>query len=121
MDFRHNTNQAVCGRIPCWRSKEATTLGKISAWAEKKNLDAVIWTALAGDFDAVSKEGFLRAAVKYVGELEPEGKAKATEYVCRGGVRAHTAQGSSTKGTVVRSGGACSRRLANLIALISLG
>jgi hypothetical protein len=58
-------------------------LGKISAWAEKESLDAVIWTALGGDFDAVSKEDFVRAAVKYVHELKPEGKAKAREYVWR--------------------------------------
>lgn len=71
MDFRHNTNQAVCGRIPCWRNKEATTLGKISAWAGKKSLDSEIWTALGGDFDAVSKEEFVQTPLREALQKEP--------------------------------------------------
>jgi len=58
-------------------------LGTISAWAEEKRLDVVLWTALGGDFDAVFEKDFVRAAVKYVQELKAEGKAKAAEYVWR--------------------------------------
>lgn len=57
--------------------------GTISTWAKERRLDAVLWTALAGHFDALPKEDFLRVAVKYVQELKAEGKAKAAEYVWR--------------------------------------
>ncbi len=57
--------------------------GTIPTWAKEKGLDAVLWTALAGHFDAVPEKDFLRAAVKYVQELKAEGKVKAAEYVWR--------------------------------------
>jgi hypothetical protein len=63
--------------------QDNAALGEISAWAKKKGFDVVLWTALGGNFDAVPKEDFLRAAVKYVQELKAEGKARAAEYVWR--------------------------------------
>lgn len=46
-------------------------------------IDAVIWTDLAGNFDAVPAAEFVKVAVNHVEQLTPEGKAKAAEYVWR--------------------------------------
>lgn len=85
---REGTRAEKIGRFFAGESKpdlclDDAALENISAWAERKSLDIVLWTALSGDFDAVSKRAFVRAAVKYVQGLTAEGKAKAAEYVWR--------------------------------------
>lgn len=60
------------------------TEGVIVAWARKKNLDAVVWTALKSNFKEKVNEPFtLDAVVNYFKTLPPEGKVKAAEYVWR--------------------------------------
>ena len=63
------------------RSKSTNALGAIGAWAKEKGLDAVLWTDLAGDFDAIEQELFVPTAVKYSEGLTENGKVKAVEYV----------------------------------------
>jgi hypothetical protein len=86
--LREKTSAKKIGRFPTDESQRGlgkgdAALGAIAAWTTEKRLDAVLWTALTGDFDAVPERDFLREAVKYVQELNPQGKAKAAEYVWR--------------------------------------
>jgi hypothetical protein len=56
----------------------------IIAWAREKHLGAVIWTALKSNFQAEGRPQFtVEAAVAWLKELPPAGKAKAAEYVWR--------------------------------------
>lgn len=56
----------------------------ILAWARPKGLDAVIWTALRSNFKEKTGHPFtVEAAVSYLKNLNPEGKAKAAEYLWR--------------------------------------
>lgn len=56
----------------------------IVAWAREKKLDAVVWTALKGNFkEKVGSTFSVDAVVAYVKTLGPAGKAKAAEYVWR--------------------------------------
>ena len=63
------------------RAKSAKALGAIGAWAKGKRLDAVLWTDLGGDFDAIEQDLFVPTAVKYSQGLSVNGTAKAVEYV----------------------------------------
>jgi hypothetical protein len=54
------------------------------AWAKKKKLDVVIWTALESNFAKIKSEQFsVPNAVRHLQALTPEGKVKAAEYVWR--------------------------------------
>ena len=53
------------------------TVNAIRSWAEKRNYDAVVWTALQSNFKNYSVE----RAVRYLAELPREGKVKAKEYI----------------------------------------
>jgi hypothetical protein len=56
----------------------------IAAWARAQNVDVVIWTALASNFESKAKRPFAVAeAVVYVQRLPPEAKSKAAEYIWR--------------------------------------
>lgn len=58
----------------------------IKTWASEKNIDAVVWTALASNFKAKSrvKKAFsVPNAISHIQALDAEGKAKAAEYVWR--------------------------------------
>lgn len=53
-------------------------------WARSNQLEAVVWTALTSNFERKRKEPFsVTAVVAYVKTLNPEGKAKAAEYIWR--------------------------------------
>jgi hypothetical protein len=55
---------------------------EIIAWAMKKKIDAVVWTALEGNFEKETGKPFtLAAAIAYIKALDPEGKARAAEYI----------------------------------------
>ncbi len=69
---------------PAGATEHLETEGVIVAWARKKNLDAVVWTALKSNFKKKVNEPFtLDAVVNYLKTLPPEGKVKAAEYVWR--------------------------------------
>jgi hypothetical protein len=56
----------------------------IVAWARERKLDAVVWTALKGNFkEKVEKPFSVKAVVAYVKTLSPAAKVKAAEYVWR--------------------------------------
>lgn len=56
----------------------------IVAWARQRKLDAVVWTALKGNFEKKAGKPFsVDAVVAYIKTLSPAGKAKAAEYVWR--------------------------------------
>jgi hypothetical protein len=56
----------------------------ILAWAQKQELNRVIWTGLESNFtDKTGKPFSVDAAVDYVKKLSPEAKAKAAEYIWR--------------------------------------
>ena len=98
---RAKLEDAICDL----RAREGTTLDKIGhltvppnakpvaaspvpdpidVWAQAKNLDAVIWTALTSDFAEKTAQSFsVAAAVAYLKSLPPEGKVKAAEYIWR--------------------------------------
>jgi len=96
---RAGLEDAVCDL----RSREGTTLGNIGratitreaaslncdpenliVWAQAKNLDGVIWSALKSNFQEETKQPFsVDAVVAHLKSLTPEGKVKAAEYVWR--------------------------------------
>lgn len=85
---REGTTLENIGQVSVSRGAELVTPGAasdpISAWAQSKELDAVVWTALGSNFEEKAKEPFtLEAAVSYVKTLRPEAKAKAAEYIWR--------------------------------------
>lgn len=56
----------------------------ITEWANKKNIDAVIWTDLYSNFEKVTGAKFNEEnVIKYLKNLKPNAKKKATEYVKR--------------------------------------
>ena len=63
------------------RARSAVALASIGTWAKEKSLDAVLWTDLVGDFDAIDEDAFVQSAVRYIQGLTAKGKAKAAEYV----------------------------------------
>jgi len=100
---RKNPDDAICDL----RSREGTTLKNIGfyfadnsrkqarydevlrvieRWASTKKLDVVIWTDLESNFQekSKSKQPFsIEAAISHIQALDNEGKANASEYVCR--------------------------------------
>jgi hypothetical protein len=65
------------------QGRDANSIDVIFQWTKDKSIDVVLWTDLPGSFDDVPKQDFLNAAVNYVQQLPPEGKAMAAEYVWR--------------------------------------
>ncbi|MBI3742879.1 MAG: hypothetical protein HY261_01135 [Chloroflexi bacterium] len=56
----------------------------IVAWARAKKIDSVVWTALTSNFRECGRPAFsVAAAIAYLQNLDPAGKAKAAEYVWR--------------------------------------
>ena len=54
------------------------------AWVRRKKLDAVVWTALRGNFREKTRQPFsVDAVVSYLKTLKSEAKVKAAEYVWR--------------------------------------
>lgn len=57
-------------------------LDKITAWANEKSIDTVIWTDLKGNFSEKQKKEFsYENAEKYLMNLSGEAKKKADEYI----------------------------------------
>lgn len=98
LSTRRTVEDAICDL----RCREGTTLENIGCvrlgnraapppeqntiadWAAKKNLDAVIWTALKSNFpDKTGNPFSVQNAVTYVQSLSPGAKSKAAEYVWR--------------------------------------
>jgi len=86
--FREGTTLENIGRTLVSRGAELVTPGAasdpIGAWAQSKELDAVVWTALKSNFEEKAEQPFkVGAAVSYLKTLRPEAKAKAAEYIWR--------------------------------------
>lgn len=67
-------------------TKNNPLLATILTWATNKKLDSVVWTALQSNFADKSKfkrPFSIQSAVEHIQALNPEGKAKAAEYVWR--------------------------------------
>jgi hypothetical protein len=72
------------------QAREEEILKIIQDWASVNKIDVVIWTDLESNFQkkskCVNKDGklsFVDAALCHLQALDPEGKAKAAEYVWR--------------------------------------
>lgn len=66
------------------RERHPNALAVISHWAEHRNLDAVIWTALAGNFaEKLDAEYGTEQAVSYLESLPPDSFAIAAHYINR--------------------------------------
>jgi len=101
---RQSVEDAACDL----RCREGTTIANIEVrvskqhdpsapqdpiidWARKRNLDAVIWTALESNFEKKIKKAFsVDAAVAYIKRLDTCGKAEAAEYIWRAPEFVHT-------------------------------
>lgn len=68
---------------PRRQGRDADSVDVILRWAQGASLDVVLWTDLAGDFDNVPKNEFVKAAVDHVQRLPAKAKALAAEYVWR--------------------------------------
>lgn len=99
---RTNIEDAVCD-LRCRESTTADNIGRvildrhcappgdhptprdsIIAWAIKKNLDGVIWTALESNFEGRTGQPFsVQAVINYLKTLDAAGKVKAAQYVWR--------------------------------------
>lgn len=56
----------------------------IISWAQRKQIDAVIWAGLPSNFANETQQAFsIDAAIRHLQTLPPEGKAMAAEYVWR--------------------------------------
>jgi hypothetical protein len=68
------------------QSRDHDSLAKIRGWALPKKIDVVIWTDLESNFKGKSrnqKSFSIKSALSHIQALDPEGKAKAAEYVWR--------------------------------------
>lgn len=65
------------------QGRDADSVDVIFRWAKETAVDVVLWTDLPGNFDHVSKNEFVNAAVDHVQRLPAEAKAMASEYVWR--------------------------------------
>ncbi len=68
------------------QSRAEVILESVSNWMAEKQIDVVIWTDLASNFQkkSRSKKPFsIEAAISHIQFLDPEGKYKAAEYVWR--------------------------------------
>lgn len=65
-------------------SRNVEAYAAISAWLEKKQLDAAVWTNLKSNFEEVCGSPFsVEAAIRHLQSLEPEPKVIAAEYIWR--------------------------------------
>ena len=98
LSTRASADDAACDL----RAREETTIGRIArieidrgpfteepaatvaAWAKRKRLDAVVWTALTSNFEEKVGTSFsLPAVISYIKGLPAAGKLRAAEYVWR--------------------------------------
>ena len=99
MSKRQNPDDAICDL----RCREGTTHNNIGyyyadhsrsgrpiipdgikLWAQQKKIDVVVWAGLASNFETKCGIPFsVEAALSYLKNLSPEGKAKAAEYIFR--------------------------------------
>ena len=63
--------------------RDQVTVETIRDWAKTKGFDAVVWTDLPATLEVKDGQKFVDAALRHVHELEPEGKARAAEYLWR--------------------------------------
>jgi hypothetical protein len=57
---------------------------QVAAWAQARDLNAVVWTSLPSNFEKKTASPFsVAAAINYLKHLPPEAKAKAAEYIWR--------------------------------------
>lgn len=67
-----------------YQSRDGGTLEVIRTWGGTKGIDVVVWTDLMSNFaQKIGKAFTIEAAVAYLGSLDPEARAGATEYVLR--------------------------------------
>ncbi len=64
------------------RQQHPAACDTIKAWAQAKQLDAVVWTALPSNFEAEAKQPFsVEAAIQYLKALSEPAKSHALEYL----------------------------------------
>jgi hypothetical protein len=66
------------------QSRDEESFAAIRDWARNKHFDVVVWTDLESNFTNKSKGGkdfSVDSALSHIQSLDPEGKAKAAEYV----------------------------------------
>ena len=64
------------------RFRDQQSRDAILSWAADRDMDGAVWTDLPSNFAEKLDQPFsVDAALTYVQTLEPEGKAKALEYV----------------------------------------
>lgn len=60
------------------------TANSIASWAQERNFDAVIWTALTSNFSKEQRQTYtVESAVNYLRELPPDAKREAAKYIRR--------------------------------------
>jgi hypothetical protein len=73
----HQANQGI-------KSKQSGPIGAISTWAQSRDYDAVIWTALGIKFKETTGVNFsVDAALSYLDGLDAEKQATALAYIRR--------------------------------------
>lgn len=84
---REETTIEKIARLELKRNRDLVTdepAITVATWAKGKRIDAVVWTALGGNFSKKVGTPFsVAAAVGYLKTLTSAGKAKAAEYVWR--------------------------------------
>lgn len=64
------------------QARDHETRNKIVGWAAERSIDVVIWTDLPSNFaEKVGKPFSVPNAIEYLQSLQPDGKAKAVEYI----------------------------------------
>lgn len=67
-----------------WANAHTDARKAIEEWARSEIFEAVVWTALESNFMKKAKQPFsTEAALDWIKNLDPEGKAKAAEYIWR--------------------------------------
>lgn len=75
----------ICRSESRYNCRDKDALTAINSWAEKKNIDKIVWTDLESNFRSRSKfSSFsVKNAIAHLKTLGPADKAKAAEYVWR--------------------------------------
>lgn len=76
LNLRRNTERQYA------RQQHPHACDTIKAWAQTQRLDAVVWTALASNFEEVARHPFsVEAAILYLKALNEPAKSRALEYL----------------------------------------
>lgn len=89
---RESCDPQAIGLWPGPAPRYAVGAGEVSAWAQAKGLDAVVWTALRPKFGGMSGKApeSAEVAVAYLKGLSPDAVSASREYVERAPVQVRT-------------------------------